>query len=165
MRTLMLAAASALLAFGTPAASAEYIGDDAGGMIGTYVARYARLMQSGERVVLNGDCLSACTIILHIKDRIDVCATPNARFGFHAAWKRGDDGRAIHSPEGTDALMKLYPSDVKRWFGKRGLTPSMRYVSATKFVRPCAPEAVASATRLPQITVRPVDAYAYDHSD
>src|ERR1700730_12209611 len=38
------------------------IDGDPGGQIGPYVARYMTIRQSGERVVIDGPCLSACTM-------------------------------------------------------------------------------------------------------
>ena len=40
------------------------IADDRGGRIGTYVDRYQGLRTSGETVIIDGLCASACTIVL-----------------------------------------------------------------------------------------------------
>ncbi|MDU6747840.1 MAG: hypothetical protein E6447_08990, partial [Bradyrhizobium sp.] len=40
------------------------IADDRGGRIGTYVDKYQGLRSSGEYVIIDGLCASACTIVL-----------------------------------------------------------------------------------------------------
>ena len=51
------------------------------------------LRSSGERVVIDGPCLSACTMVLGVIPRDRICVTPRARLGFHAAWHPDDSGR------------------------------------------------------------------------
>ncbi|MFY9958024.1 MAG: hypothetical protein WAK54_33665, partial [Bradyrhizobium sp.] len=40
------------------------IADDRGGRIGTYVDKYQGLRSSGETIIIDGLCASACTIVL-----------------------------------------------------------------------------------------------------
>ena len=89
-------------------------------MIGNYLTKYNQMRYNGERVVVDGNCLSACTLLLGLIDRANVCATPRARFGFHAAWMPGDDGRPVTSKLGTQALWEIYPNDVRRWITRHG---------------------------------------------
>ena len=58
------------------------------------------LRSSGERVVVDGNCLSACTLVLGMIAHDHICATQRARFGFHAAWMPDSDGRPVTSPNG-----------------------------------------------------------------
>ena len=61
------------------------------------------------------------------RDRI--CATPRARFGFHAAWMPDTDGRPVTSPMGTQALWNIYPASVRRWISRHGgLSRKMIYL-------------------------------------
>ena len=77
----------ALLACGVTSASATMrISEDRGGQIGQYLQAFASLRTTGEPVVVDGDCLSACTLVLGLVPRNQICATPRARFGFH--WPR-----------------------------------------------------------------------------
>src|SRR5262249_54548707 len=46
------------------AKSEVLIKNDGGGDIPQYIAKYLYLQLSGERVVIDGDCLSACTLAL-----------------------------------------------------------------------------------------------------
>jgi hypothetical protein len=96
------------------------ISDDTGGRIGTYVEAFAAVRSSGERVVIDGLCLSACTLVLGIVPRDRICVTRKALLGFHAAWMPGPAGRPVHSAPGTQALWEVYPQHVRRWINSRG---------------------------------------------
>ncbi len=96
------------------------ISEDRGGQIGQYLQAFANLRASGERVIIDGDCLSACTLVLGIMPRSRMCATSRAVFGFHAAWMPGRDGRPVTSGPGTRELWKVYPWRVRRWINSHG---------------------------------------------
>ena len=105
------------------------ISEDRGGQIGRYLQAFAAVRSSGERVVVDGNCLSACTLVLGIVPRERVCATQNARFGFHAAWMPDRDGRPVTSSLGTQALWDIYPASVRRWINRHGgLSRKMIYL-------------------------------------
>ena len=70
---------------------------DPGGQIGPYLEELEQLRGSGERVIIDGPCLSACTMVLGVIPRNRICVTPRARLGFHAAWHPGDNGRQVTS--------------------------------------------------------------------
>jgi hypothetical protein len=93
---------------------------DRGGQIGHYLETFATLRSSGERVVVDGNCLSACTLVLGVVPREHICATRHARFGFHAAWVPGANGRPVTSQAGTQALWDTYPDSVQRWITRHG---------------------------------------------
>src|SRR5262249_27250810 len=57
---------------------------DAGGQIGPYLQNLAAVRNSGERVVIDGPCLSACTLVLGVIPRDRICVTSRALLGFHA---------------------------------------------------------------------------------
>jgi hypothetical protein len=96
------------------------IAEDRGGQIGHYLQTFTELRSSGESVVIDGNCLSACTLVLGLVPRERVCVTQRARFGFHAAWMPGRDGRPVTSPLGTEALWNIYPASVRRWISRHG---------------------------------------------
>jgi len=50
----------------TAPAPSERILDDSGGRIGGYLIRYEALRKSGQRVVIDGTCASACTLLLGV---------------------------------------------------------------------------------------------------
>jgi hypothetical protein len=69
----------------SPALATKRITDDPGGQIGPYLESLAALRSSGEQVVIDGPCLSACTMVLGVIPRDHICVTSRARLGFHAA--------------------------------------------------------------------------------
>jgi hypothetical protein len=127
------------------------IAEDRGGRIGTYVDKYQGLRSSGETVIIDGLCASACTIILGAVSHDKICVTSHASLGFHAAWDFGANGRAITNPEATQMLYSMYPSAVRRWIAQRGgLTPHMIFLRGKQLMsmyRPCYLDAQASAPR------------------
>jgi hypothetical protein len=112
------------------AQAAVRIKSDPGGQIGPYLENLAMLRGSGERVIIDGPCLSACTMVLGVIPRERICVTPRARLGFHAAWHPGENGQRIPSREATRLLMRIYPEHVRSWIARRGgLSPRMMYLS------------------------------------
>ena len=113
--------AAVLLLAGVGASHAVVrIGEDRGGRIGTYVDKYQDLRSSGESVIIDGLCASACTIVLGAVPHDKICVTSHANLGFHAAWDFGANGRAVTNPEATQMLYSMYPSPVRRWIAARG---------------------------------------------
>jgi hypothetical protein len=111
----------AVLCAGITSASATMrIAEDRGGQIGHYLQAFAMLRSTGENVVIDGNCLSACTLVLGMIPHNHLCATDRARFGFHAAWMPGRDGEPVTSPMGTRALWNIYPPSVRRWIVNHG---------------------------------------------
>jgi hypothetical protein len=127
--TALLAAVILLASVGASDAVVR-IAQDTGGRIGAYVDRYQGVRGSGERVIIDGVCASACTIVLGSVPRDKICVTARARLGFHAAWDLGSGGRMITDPEATQALYFMYPFEIRRWLDQRGgLTPHMIFLS------------------------------------
>lgn len=118
--SLVLLCLAMLASAVAPASATMRISEDRGGQIGQYLQNYAMLRSSGERVVVDGNCLSACTLLLGVIPRDRICATSRARFGFHAAWMPDDNGRPVTSPLGTEALWNIYPPTVRRWINRHG---------------------------------------------
>jgi hypothetical protein len=114
----------------SPASATMRISEDRGGQLGPYLQRLAALRSSGEQVVIDGRCLSACTMVLGVIPRDHICVTPRAQLGFHAAWRPDETGRQVTSLEGTQLLMDNYPQQVREWIARRGgLSPRMVYLS------------------------------------
>jgi hypothetical protein len=115
--------ASALI---TSAACAEVrVTNDPGGEITSYVAKFQNLRASGERLVIDGPCLSACTLFTAFLPRRQVCVTPRAVLGFHAASYYDDTSRSlVPTRTGTRLVMRLYPPAIRSWIVRHGgLTP------------------------------------------
>jgi hypothetical protein len=105
------------------------ISEDRGGQIGHYLQAFSMVRSSGERVVIDGNCLSACTLLLGLIPRSRMCATDRARLGFHAAWMPDADGRPVTSATGTRALWNAYPNSVRSWIKRHGgLSRKMIYM-------------------------------------
>lgn len=133
-KTLLFTAVAAacmmatFLGMGTAHATMRIAGDS-GGLILDYAQRFLQLRTSGEAVVIDGACLSACTLAVAMLPRQQVCATPNAVLGFHAAWRPTARGGTATSAVATQAMMELYPSDVRSWISRHGgLTPRMIFL-------------------------------------
>ena len=143
-----LLAAVLLLASVAASQAVVRIADDRGGRIGTYVDRYQGLRTSGETVIIDGLCASACTIVLGAIAPDKICVTSHAELGFHAAWDFGANGRAVTNAEATQMLYSMYPSPVKRWISARGgLTPRMIFLRGKQLqalYKPCYLDAQAS---------------------
>lgn len=121
MRLRAIIAGALFVASGVSSAHATMlISEDRGGQIGHYLQTFATLRSSGERVVIDGNCLSACTLVLGLVPRERMCATDRARLGFHAAWMPDETGRPVTSPMGTQALWNIYPPRVRHWLNRHG---------------------------------------------
>jgi hypothetical protein len=83
---------------------------------------------AGEHVVIDGPCLSACTLLTGIIPREHVCVTSRAELGFHAASYYDDASRSfIPTREGSAEVMRLYPATIRAWIGRHGgLTPQLK---------------------------------------
>ena len=107
---------------------------------GFYYERSLELIRSLEPVIVDGDCISACTLILRVAPW-QICATHRARFVFHAPWSYADDGTMVSTTKARDFLMTLYPSNVRRWIeSKGGLTEKYIFLKGAEmyqYVQPC----------------------------
>jgi hypothetical protein len=115
---------------GSSSSAAVRITGDNGGQIGPYIEQLVAIRESGQQVIIDGPCLSACTMVLGVIPPDRICVTRRARLGFHAAWHHGENGRVATNRGGTQLLMAVYPSNVKKWIAKRGgLTREMKYLT------------------------------------
>lgn len=115
---------------GVSSASAQFrISEDRGGQIGPYLQQFAMVRDSGSKVIIDGACLSACTLVLGTVPKDRICVTSRANLGFHAAWDLAPGGRTVYSEEGTRLLWEIYPSNIRSWIKhKGGLTPRMIFL-------------------------------------
>jgi hypothetical protein len=116
---LMIAAVTAAISI-SKAAAATRITGDRGGQLVNYVERYAAARGSGERIIIDGPCLSACTLVIALVPRGQVCATSNAVLGFHAAWRPTTGGRRVNAQTATKLMYEVYPSEVRNWIDRNG---------------------------------------------
>lgn len=119
------ALASVLMTF---AASAEVrIVSDPGGEVASYVQKFRQMRAAGEHVVIDGPCLSACTLLTGIIPRNRVCVTSRAVLGFHAASYYDDASRSlVPTRRGSRLVMHFYPPAIRSWINRHGgLTPRL----------------------------------------
>ena len=91
-----------------------------GGEVGPFLELFERLRASGERVVIDGPCLSACTLVLSMVPADRICVTRKAVLGFHAARSIDRRGRMYSEPEATEVVLEAYPIPVQGWIRRRG---------------------------------------------
>jgi hypothetical protein len=124
----LLAAALLLVGLGASHAAVR-ITNDRGGRIGNYLDKFQRLRSSGESVMIDGLCASACTLVLGAVPHSKICVTSRATLGFHAAYDFGINGRIIANPEATTMLYSMHPARVQQWIAARGgLAPQMIFL-------------------------------------
>ena len=81
---------------------------------------FDRVRESGERVVIDGPCLSACTLLLMTIPEERICVTRRAVLGFHAARSIDRRGRVYAEPEASREVQAAYPAPVRDWIARRG---------------------------------------------
>ena len=105
----------------TPPAQAEVrILGSQGGQVGPFLDLFERIRDSGERVVIDGPCLSACTLVLSMVPSSRICVTRRAVLGFHAARSMDRRGRLYVEPEASALVLQAYPAGVRNWIIHRG---------------------------------------------
>lgn len=152
--TIAAICAAVLLAPGIALAQVDIIviANDPGGDLFAYVRSWEGIAAGGQRVEIDGFCVSACTLVLGLVPRERVCVTPGAYFGFHSVSinYRG------HTAEGTRYLWSLYPSYVQEllltrgWDGGAGeRSNGMLLFDGTIFFSLCPPAGERTASALP----------------
>jgi hypothetical protein len=121
MAVIKLAVATAaLFAAILPARAEIRILASPGGQVGPFLELFDRIRQSGERVVIDGPCLSACTLVLMTIPEERICVTRRAVLGFHAARSVDRRGRMYAEPEASRDVEAAYPTPVREWIARRG---------------------------------------------
>src|SRR5271155_3883580 len=106
----------------TCVASADVrIVNDPGGEVSSYIQKFQDMRASGERIVIDGPCLSACTLLTGIIPRDHVCVTSRAVLGFHAASYYDDASQSlVPTRQGSRLVMRLYPPEIRSWIERHG---------------------------------------------
>jgi hypothetical protein len=129
-RTLLAGAlASVFLTFAAAsmaAADVRIVGDP-GGEVASYIHKYEQIRDSGQRVVIDGPCLSACTLVTGLVAHDHICVTQRAVLGFHAASYYDDVSRSlVPTRRGSRLVMSYYPPSIRGWINRHGgLTPHL----------------------------------------
>ncbi|MFZ3357148.1 MAG: hypothetical protein WCA56_00880 [Xanthobacteraceae bacterium] len=94
---------------------------DPGGEVSSYVQKYHEVRDSGQHVIIDGPCLSACTLLTGIIPRNRICVTSRAVLGFHAASYYDDVSRSlVPTRRGSALVMRLYPPSIRSWINRHG---------------------------------------------
>lgn len=114
----MFIGAIGLLIASTLPADSLTITNDIGGWVPPYQKKFRSVAKRGERVIIDGPCLSACTLALTYIPNNRICVTPRAVLGFH---------RFTHDVAGrydnqamTQHVIQGYPQPVRAWIAQRG---------------------------------------------
>jgi hypothetical protein len=91
-----------------------------GGEVGSFIDLFDRVRASGERVVIDGPCLSACTLVLSTVPNERICVTRRAVLGFHAARSIDRRGRTYAEPEASELVLETYPAPIRYWIRRHG---------------------------------------------
>jgi hypothetical protein len=118
VRQVLIAICCSLVA--TAAVAEVRILSSSGGEVSGYLRFFSALRRSGERVVIDGPCLSACTLVLSTIPRNRICVTSKAVLGFHAPQLVDERGRKFASSQATRAVAASYPTAVRSWIQRNG---------------------------------------------
>jgi hypothetical protein len=109
-----------LLAALAPAFAEVRILSSPGGEVSQYLRLFEAVRATGDRVVIDGPCLSACTLLLSTIPNDRICVTRRAVLGFHAARAVDRRGRIYAAPEATKVVAATYPAPVRAWIARHG---------------------------------------------
>ncbi len=121
MRRLLCTGLFLLASFNVAAADVR-IEASPGGDAVSFLGLFETLRQSGERIVIDGPCFSACTLVLIAIPRNRICVTRKAILGFHAAKVvdvNGDQYPA-EAQEATRVVAASYPAPIRDWIARHG---------------------------------------------
>src|SRR5258705_10953243 len=124
LKTIFLAAVLCGLILPPAQAEIRILGSP-GGQVGPFLDLFERVRASGERVVIDGPCLSACTLVLSMVPSERICVTRRAVLGFHGARSIDRRGRMYAEPEASQAVLEAYPPARRDRICRRG-GPSSR---------------------------------------
>jgi hypothetical protein len=119
VRRLMFAVALGLTTLSSALADVRILASP-GGAVGNYLNFFSQVRRSGERVIIDGPCLSACTLVLSTIPRNRICVTSRAVLGFHAPQIVDEKGRTSRSREATRAVTSVYPPAIRAWIKRNG---------------------------------------------
>jgi hypothetical protein len=93
---------------------------DPGGILGEFLQNYSEARERGDHYVIDGLCISACTLITGEIPNDRVCITPYAKLAFHSAATIDPFGGRTFSKEGSELLWLIYPDNVKEMLKAHG---------------------------------------------
>jgi hypothetical protein len=109
---VFVAAMSGLVA---ATSNVERITWEPGGSVVEHIQRWYKVQDEGKQVVIDGMCISACTLLTGIVDDDRVCVTRRGQLVFHSATVYGQ-----HHGEATRIIWNIYPERVREMLRRRG---------------------------------------------
>jgi hypothetical protein len=143
----ILALAGLMLTAAVMPSRALVINDDEGGVIVDFIKLYSDIRDTGEKIVVDGECDSSCTLFLGLVPKQNYCVTPNAKLGFHTASVRHSwpDGSIAytHASEFSALMWNMYPGNIRAILKKVGWNgddptiahPQIVYLNARQLTR------------------------------
>ncbi len=116
--------------------NAIVVQNDGGGNMANRVAQVQQLRRSGKPVEIRGNCMSACTMYLGLRN---TCVTPGARLGFHGPSSRYY-GIALPREEfeyWSRVMANHYPSQLRSWYMREGrnIIVGYHHISGRELIR------------------------------
>lgn len=121
---------------GAQSVRAMIVRNDGGGNLAERVAQVRLLRRSGQRVEIRGACMSACTMLLGLRN---TCVTPEATLGFHGPSSQYY-GIALPGEEfeyWSRVMATHYPLPLRRWFLREGrnITVGFHQIRGSELIR------------------------------
>ena len=92
-----------------------------GGEVGSFLKLFEMMRETGERVIIDGPCYSACTLVLSSIPKDRICVTRRAVLGFHGALLADREGNIERAPASLNAAVaEVYPQPVQDWIARHG---------------------------------------------
>lgn len=130
--------------------NAERIMFDGGGRLDRYIDRVSALREEGTLVVIDGQCISACTMLTNLAPE-KLCVTSHGMFVFHSAFSRSETtGEKEFAKDATEIMWHFYPKALREALVKRGWNAGERndmiFMEADELqgiIRSCTPADLA----------------------
>lgn len=112
-----------------------------GGSIVEHYEKYSEYKRRNSLLVVDGVCISACTMISGVVPRENICVTERAIFGYHSAFVMTTEGPK-YSEMGTKLLWMILPEFVREKVRAAGWDgpsehPSLVFVQGTELYPLC----------------------------
>jgi|SRR5579872_1086012 hypothetical protein len=119
--TSLICATLALAATTAPVLADIRILGSPGGEVGSFIKLFGEMRDTGERVIIDGPCYSACTLVLSTIPKERICVTRRAVLGFHGALLADRRGNIERAPASLNAAVaEVYPQPVQDWIARHG---------------------------------------------
>jgi hypothetical protein len=129
LRSLVVIVMAALALSAISARADVRVKASQGGQVGPFLDMFEEVRQSGEPVIIDDPCLSACTPVLSIVPNDRICVTRRAVLGFHTARSIDRRGHPHAEPEASQEVLHTYPAPVQDWINRRGSLTSRLLLS------------------------------------